>query len=66
MVSNVAKLTRSLRNSFLRKEDLRQVPSAAMLDHKRNLVHQELRQTGQAIYVDEYGNRYRIEAPKPV
>ncbi len=61
MVSNVAKLTRAVRNSFLRREGAGQSSSSALLDHKRNLIHQELHQTGQAIFVDDHGNRYYIE-----
>jgi hypothetical protein len=82
MVSNVARLTRSLRDAFLEEAT---TPAAAAptvstphpaapspfspradfstttLADKLTAVRRELVQTGEAIFTDDRGNRFRIE-----
>ena len=82
MVSNVARLTRSLRDAFLEEAA---TPAAAVptvssprpaaaspfnpradfntstLADKLTTVRRELVQTGEAIFTDDRGNRFRIE-----
>ncbi len=60
MVGDLAKLTQSLRSGFVRNQPT-PGSSPAVLAAKRLSVQQELRRTGNAIYVDEQGNRFRIE-----
>ncbi len=61
MVSNVAKLTRSVRSGFGKAESQPQSSSTAISAEKRASVHQELQKTGEAIFVDDKGNRFRIQ-----
>ncbi len=72
MVSNVARLTRSLREAVTEDEPATPASSAraaassaAYLAEKLRVVRRELSQKGQSIFVDERGNRFRIEQ-KPV
>ena len=58
MVSNVEKLTRSVREGFKKREPEAR-GSSAIVAAKR--VRQELHQTGKSIFVDEKGNRFLIE-----
>ncbi len=58
MVSNVGKLTRSVREGF-KKRAPETRDSSATLAAKR--VQQEIRQNGKAIFVDDKGNRFLIE-----
>lgn len=58
MVSNVGKLTRSVREGFKKREQ-DACDSSAVLAAKR--VQQEIHQTGKSIFVDDKGNRFLIE-----
>jgi hypothetical protein len=61
MVNNVAKLTRSLRDGMMRENAQTPLSSHATLAERRAIVLQELGQRGEAIFVDDSGNRFRIE-----
>lgn len=82
MVSNVARLTRSLRDTFLEEVSIPTaaaptvaVPRAAApapfapraefttttLAEKISIVRKELLQSGESIFTDDRGNRFRIE-----
>ena len=82
MVSNVARLTRSLRDTFLEEiaTEAAAVPTVAVpraaapapfapraefnttsLAEKINIVRKELLQSGESIFTDDRGNRFRIE-----
>ncbi len=58
MVSNVGKLTRSVREGFKKRES-EMGGSSAVIAAKR--VQQELSETGKSIFVDDKGNRFLIE-----
>ncbi len=60
MVSNVARLTRSLRDAVLEDSSAPASASASLAD-KITTVRRELLQSGEAIFTDERGNRFRIE-----
>ena len=58
MVSNVGKLTRSVREGFKKREPETRGSSAVQAAKR---VQQEIRQTGKSIFVDDKGNRFLIE-----
>lgn len=58
MVNNVGKLTRSVRESFLKNGNGSRETSATAAAKR---IRQELHQTGKSIFVDDKGNRFLIE-----
>lgn len=60
MVSNVARLTRSLRDAVLEMDPAPARPAANLAERLR-IARRELSQKGESIFIDDRGNRFRIE-----